>query len=147
VLEARGQIQRVVQEVDAIAAKPNASAQDLNNAAWVKLVEGSDLANAALQVRRALQLAPDEHNILNTAAAIAAERSDFAEAREHLDKANDGEDPPPADWYVHGRIFEQLGLRDDAIAAYRKAAAKPSESITSTYHVATRRLKALGVTK
>jgi tetratricopeptide (TPR) repeat protein len=145
---ARGQYAKAMQEVDAIASKPNATAMELNNSAWSKLVEGSDLEKAAFQARRALQLSPDDDNVLNTAGVIAAERNELVEAKEHLDKSTGKDEPLQPDWYVHGRILEQLGLRDDAISAYKKAVAKPTDSLTvDAYQLAQKRLKALGVTK
>jgi hypothetical protein len=56
--------------------------------------------------------------------------------------------PDGVDWYVFGRIFEQLGLRDDAIAAYQRVAkAKPPSFLPSSYDFTQRRLKAVGRAK
>ena len=98
-----------------------------------------------LDPRRALQLAPDDRNHLNTAAAVAAERNELVEAKDLLDKTTGTADPELEDWYVHGRILEQIGLRDDAIAAYRRAAKKQSDDfMVTTAGLAQRRLSALG---
>ena len=51
--------------------------------------------------------------------------------------------PAPHDWYVLGRIAENYGATDAAVAAYRKVD-KPKESVlSSTWVLAERRLKAM----
>ncbi|HSD91334.1 MAG TPA: hypothetical protein VLB44_27610, partial [Kofleriaceae bacterium] len=139
-----------VQRSEALTKRANPSSQDLNLAAWARLIDGSDLPNAHLLARRALTLDKDAPNILNTMAAIAAETKDLGEAKENLDGSMRGEDGPPngGDWYVHGRILEQLGLTDDAIAAYRKVTTKQRVSfVPESEDLAAKRLKALGATK
>ena len=59
----------------------------------------------------------------------------------NLDEPNDDY------WYAFGRIAEQYGEREIAIADYRKLE-KPKETLaipTSTYRLAQMRLKVLGV--
>jgi hypothetical protein len=56
------------------------------------------------------------------------------------------DEPDDAYWYAFGRIAEQYGERDIAIADYRKLE-KPKHLLaipTSTYRLAQMRLKALG---
>jgi tetratricopeptide (TPR) repeat protein len=141
-----GQLQRAAQLADALAKPPDADAQELNDAAWVKFLEGSDLGNAKLIAHRALQVDAKSTNILNTMAAIEAETNELAEAKQNLD-AGFSDEPLPGDWYVHGRILEQLGLTDDAIAGYRKVTAKHDNLMPDSQDLAARRLKGLGVTK
>lgn len=59
----------------------------------------------------------------------------------NLDEPNDDY------WYAFGRIAEQYGERDIAIADYRKLQKpkEPHEIPTSTYRLAQMRLKAMGV--
>jgi hypothetical protein len=58
-------------------------------------------------------------------------------------------DEPDDDyWYAFGRIAEQYGERETAIADYRKLE-KPKQALalsTSSYRLAQMRLKAMGVT-
>jgi len=138
-----------VQRSEPLAKRSDATAQDLNNVAWARLLDGSDLPNAHLIARKAIQLDGDAHNILNTIAAIEAETKEVADAKDNLDKSMRGsEDDPPegGDWYVHGRILEQLGLADDAIVAYRKVTSKHLSLVPDSDELAARRLKALGAT-
>jgi hypothetical protein len=52
--------------------------------------------------------------------------------------------PRPSDWYVIGRIAEHLGLRDDAIRAYRKVTRSPDVTLDLDADVpAAKRLKRL----
>jgi hypothetical protein len=49
-------------------------------------------------------------------------------------------------YYVHGRVLEQLGLTDEAIASYRKVKSQPSSmrGFPDSATFAAARLKALG---
>jgi tetratricopeptide (TPR) repeat protein len=139
-----------VQRSEPLTKRSDVTAQDLNNAAWARLVDGSDLPNAHLLARRAITLDGDARNILNTIAAIEAETKEVAEAKDNLDKSMRGSEddaPQGGDWYVHGRIVEQLGLTDDAIAAYRKVTSKHLSFTPDSDELAARRLKLLGVKK
>ncbi len=48
------------------------------------------------------------------------------------------------DWYVVGRIAEQCGLMDDAMALYRKVPKPERPQANDTYVLAQQRLKKLG---
>ena len=137
------------QRSDALAARSDATEQDLNNAAWSKLIEGADLPGARQLAERALQLDNKSLNLLNTSAAIEAEQGDLAAARGHIEAGRDAsETPTPGDFYVHGRILEQLGFADDAISSYRKIKAPTVPSLMpDSYELAAKRLNALGVKK
>lgn len=121
----------------------------LNDDAWYALftgkVEQSDIAEAI----RATELQKDSPAILHTLAALYAESGDTKDAREVLLRAMDDwnlVEPNDEIWYVLGRIAEQYGERDIAIADYRKLD-KPKNTIqlpTSTWHLAQMRLKAMG---
>lgn len=122
-----------------------ADAGDLNNLAWNQVVLGSlDEATVAL-ARQAVEMSQHgEPGILHTLATVLAERGRTTEARqvllEAMQKAAD-DDPSSSDWYVLGRIAEQLGAPDAATAAFRKVALKPHEPAgTSTFALAQRRL-------
>lgn len=129
--------------------RPAPGRPGLNNLAWLKLVEGSDVQGAAAIARQAIQLDEDEPHTLNTLAAIEVELGELGDARAHLAgsiRGNGLPQPGGADRYVQARLLEQLGFRDDAIALYRTI--KPSSSfefLPSASALAARRLKALGV--
>ena len=116
----RGQLADAVRRADALVKR--ADAQDLNNIAWLRLYEGSDLQIALGLARDAVRADAKAMSALNTLAAIEVELGDLGAAKEDGWKAMpaDSEKPDDAGWYVVGRMLEQLGLRDDAIAAYRR---------------------------
>ena len=121
----------------------------LNDDSWFALfspkVEQSDIAEAI----RATELEKDAPAILHTLACLYAEAGDTKDAREVLLRAmDDWELIEPNDqiWYVLGRIAEQYGEREIAIADYHKLE-KPKEPLelpTSTWQLAQMRLKAMG---
>jgi hypothetical protein len=84
----------------------------------------------------------------NTLAGVEAETGDLhaalADLATSVNLAGDGQ-PAPADWYVLARVLDQAGLRDDAIAAYRRVKKEQPELFNlDTYTLATNRLQALG---
>lgn len=127
--------------------KENASL--LNSIAWFSLftgkVEPADITTAI----KATQLARDNAAILHTLACLYAETGKAKEARDLLLRAMDdlNLDQPDDDyWYAFGRIAEQFGEREIALADYRKLE-KPKEVLTipsSSYRLAQNRLKVLG---
>jgi tetratricopeptide (TPR) repeat protein len=119
---------------------------DYNNIAWNALLSGKDLDNALEDARQAMQRGGGSA-LLHTLASLYAETGKSLEAREALLKSMDDagrDEPAPHDWYVLGRIAENYGATDAAVAAYRKVD-KPKESVlSSTWVLADRRLKAIG---
>jgi tetratricopeptide (TPR) repeat protein len=121
----------------------------LNSMAWFALYTGkvdqSDVATAT----KATQMEHDNPAILHTLACLYAEIGKTKEAHDLLLRAMDElnlDEPNDDYWYAFGRIAEQFGERDVAIADYRKLE-KPKIAIaipTSTYQLAQNRLKALG---
>ncbi len=149
---ARGQLGEAVRRLDPLTSGASPERSDLNNLAWLELVEGSDLKNAATIARRAVQLDAKEPHTANTLAAIEAELGELQQANQHLATSLEGNHKPKpvdADLYVHARVLEQLGYADDAIAIYRKL--KPNQEgfdfIPDSAQLAAKRLKALGITK
>jgi tetratricopeptide (TPR) repeat protein len=133
---------------DKLAAHARATASDLNSIAWAQLyLDGP--AGAAVASTRIVQMRPKPNYAqANTLAAVAAEADRVAEAWDYMKKAFDDnvDAPRDADWYVIGRIAEACGLRDDAIAAYKRIPPrkKPGGAITAS-DFAQRNLKRLGV--
>ena len=121
----------------------------LNNEAWDTLftgkVEQADIAKAI----RATEMQKDSPGILHTLACLYAEAGNTKDAREVLLRAMDDwnlDEPNDDVWYVLGRIAEQYGEREIALADYRKLE-KPKEPIavpTSTWKLAQIRFKAMG---
>jgi len=110
-------------------------------------VQDRDISNAI----KSTQLAKDNPHILHTLGCLYAETGKTTDGRELLLRAMDDlnlDEPNDDFWYAFGRIAEQYGERDIAIADYQKLQ-KPKYALeipTSSYTLAQMRLKALGVT-
>jgi tetratricopeptide (TPR) repeat protein/transglutaminase-like putative cysteine protease len=121
----------------------------LNNEAWYALFSGKVTQDDIALAIRATEMQKDTPSILHTLACLYAEVGDTKDARDVLLRAMDvwNLDQPNDDvWYVLGRIAEQYGERDIAIADYSRLN-KPKEVLslpTSTWQLAQRRLKAMG---
>lgn len=109
------------------------------------------MKTASENARKALQLARDNPNALNTLTAIQAELGELGDARRNMLASIEVKGdlrPDEADLYVQARILEQLGLTSDAIALYRQLETdSPGRFIPDPYDLARRRLQALGVKK
>jgi len=129
--------------------KGKAVAGDYNRYAWSALFDGqvgADVVKAAQQAN--LLGNSGSFAELHTLACIYAYQGKTSEARELLLKAmtaSNLSEPNSAVWYGFGAIYEQYGVNDAAIDAYRKVE-KPEGAIgsTDTYVLAQNRLKALG---
>ncbi|HWO19018.1 MAG TPA: DUF3857 domain-containing protein [Kofleriaceae bacterium] len=116
-----------VRRYDVLLQRPDAGTEEQNSAAWLRLFTGSDLPRALELAQKAV--GPDRtkasYDALHTLASVEAELGDVhaavVDGREAMVKIRRAT-PEAPDWYLYGRIAEQLGLRDDAIAAYRRAA-------------------------
>jgi tetratricopeptide (TPR) repeat protein len=132
-----------------LADQGKEDAELLNSSAWFALftgkVEDSDVATAI----KSTQMAKDNPHILHTLACLYAEVGKTQEARDLLLRSMDGLnlDAPTDDyWYAFGRIAEQYGEREVAIADYHKLEL-PKQTLAvplSTYRLAQQRLKVLG---
>ncbi len=130
VLAARAQIaseRRTVDEAirryDTLVKVASAKPIDKNNYAWLLMVEHKDLTAAVELARAALRDAKDSPQVLNTLSVIEAELGELKAAMDDTIRAIDarrGTMPTDGDWYAVGRVYEQLGLREDAITAYRR---------------------------
>jgi tetratricopeptide (TPR) repeat protein len=140
---ARGWIQKLID-------KGKGDASLLNSMAWFALYTGkvdqADLSTAT----KANQMEHDSPAILHTLACLYVEIGKTKEAHDLLLRAMDElnlDEPNDDYWYAFGRIAEQFGERDAAIADYRKLE-KPKIAMaipTSTYQLAQNRLKVLGL--
>lgn len=134
---------------DRLAALPKPDPQDLNGAAWGHLFFDATPDVARDLIERSMQTSSDPPiNIRNTYATVLAEVGEPAAAWAELEQILPGyAAPTDADWYVLGRIAEQVGLRDDAIAIYRRLPrGADAPGYPSAWDFAQKRLKAMGVT-
>ncbi len=121
----------------------------LNNVAWYSLFTGKVGDDDVAKAIRATEMEKDAPFILHTLACLYAETGRTKEAHDVLLRAMDLwnlDEPNDEVWYVLGRIAEQYGERDIAIADYRKLK-KPDRILaipTSTWRLAQMRLNAMG---
>jgi tetratricopeptide (TPR) repeat protein len=131
-----------------ILADPRSTSGDMNEIAWSSLFfdreGGPDVENA----QRAAQARENAMQALHTLGCAYAEIGKTREAREVLLQsmaARNMLDPSSEFWYAFGRVAEQYGERDIALADYAKVTPPEDESLTyqSSYELAQRRIKAL----
>jgi tetratricopeptide (TPR) repeat protein len=125
------------------------TAADYNRAAWVALFRGKELERAIEDARHATGESEKRGHAssLHTLAALYAEVGKTVEARQALLKAMDSrtsDEPTSDDWFVLGRIAETYGVRDAAIAAYKRVEKEEPNGVT-TWELAQRRMTALGM--
>lgn len=134
--------------LDKLDQSGHQDAELLNEIAWIALYTGHVDQKDIETGIKATQLAKDNPHILHTLACDYAEVGKTTEARDLLLRSMDdlNLDAPNDDyWYAFGRIAEQYGERDIAIADYRKLE-KPKEPLaipTSSWELAQMRLKVL----
>ncbi len=120
-----------------------------NNAAWLELFRNPGGKDALDWARRAVDQARErDYASLNTLAAAYANAGKPAEAREiFLRSIAGGRKLSGADWFVFGRIAEAWGLGRAARSAYARVEPEKEDGDddpTSAFHLARRRLDALG---
>ncbi|MBV9495490.1 MAG: DUF3857 domain-containing protein [Acidobacteria bacterium] len=121
---------------------------DYNEVAWMALYTGSDMEKAIESARQASEADTKGTRAasLHTLAALYAETGKNLEAREALLKGIDTrmrDQPASSDWYVLGRIAENYGVRDAALAAY-KHVTKEEDPGATVWELTEKRLAALG---
>jgi len=139
---ARGWAQKLIDQ-----GKENANL--LNTSAWYALFTGKvEQADIDMSIK-STQMAKDTPAYLHTLACLYAETGKTKEAHDLLLRGMDElrlDEPNDDYWYAFGRIAEQYGERQIAIADYRKLK-KPKEIWNipdSSYQLAQMRLKVLG---
>jgi transglutaminase-like putative cysteine protease/tetratricopeptide (TPR) repeat protein len=146
---ARGNVAEGIKRLDPMIQHADASAY--NDVAWSYVTHEQDLKIALDLAHKAV--GPDKSrasaHVLNTLALVELEAGDLGAAKADewasLGRRH-GAALDSADWYVVGRLAEQLGLRDDAIALYRKISVEPvNPGEPTSFELAQKRLKALGV--
>jgi tetratricopeptide (TPR) repeat protein/transglutaminase-like putative cysteine protease len=126
-----------------------AASFDYNGYAWTALFDDkidSDVIKAAQQANLLSHNA--SFNEMHTLACLYASQGRTAEARDLLLKAmtvQNLSEPNSAVWYALASIYEQYGVADAAVEAYRKVE-RPEGRVdpSSTWLLAQARLKALG---
>jgi tetratricopeptide (TPR) repeat protein len=133
-------------------SNPKAQIDLLNNYAWNGLFVSPAPSDMVDIGQRAAQLTNNRNfSVLHTLASVCAEIGRPAEARKLILAAMDRidlEEPNEAAWYVFGRIAEQYGQMDAALAAYRRVKPKKPEDPLdndSAWALARRRAKLMGV--
>jgi transglutaminase-like putative cysteine protease/Flp pilus assembly protein TadD len=141
IVAARGWAQKLIDQ-------GKESAGLLNASAWFALFTGKvEEADIAMAIK-STQLAKDNPAILHTLACLYAEAGKTKEAHDLLLRGMDDlnlDEPNEDYWYAFGRIAEQYGEREIAIADYRKLQ-KPKEVQAvpeSTWRLAQMRLKVM----
>jgi len=133
----------------ALIDKGKATAGDYNNLAWMSLFDGKVDAESAKAAQQGTMLTKNStFPEMHTLACVYAFQGKIAEARDALLKAMtiaNLSEPNSEAWFGFGSIYEQYGVNDAAIEAFKKVE-KPEGRIdpTSTYVLAQARLKALG---
>lgn len=129
-----------------------ATGDDFNGYAWNALVAGAVDDDAIRAADRAAAISDSsDFNSLHTLACVYAVQGRTAEARQTLLKAMDSAsmvEPNSAVWFAMGLIYEQYGLKDAAIAAYRRVEPPEDRSFPfpfpeDTWVLAQNHLKAL----
>jgi tetratricopeptide (TPR) repeat protein len=152
-VSAGGSIADAIARGDALASDPAAGPWELQYVARQRLglamVPGpaGDLTRALELARKAVDRAPKEAGHLTTLAALEAEHGELDRAIQDNRKAMELRaviEPRADDWYIVGRVDEQLGLVSDAIAAYKRVTGTPPEELVTAQALAQRRLAALG---
>jgi tetratricopeptide (TPR) repeat protein len=119
---------------------------DYNNAAWFELFVGN-ITHAMENARRATaEESQTSAAALHTLATLYAETGKNIEARDALIRTLDKsrrDQPDSSDWYVLGRMAENYGVREAALAAYKRVVKKEGDG-ASVWELAQRRLAAMG---
>jgi len=119
---------------------------DYNNAAWFELFAGN-VTHAMENARRATaEESQTSAAALHTLATLYAETGKNIEARDALLRTLDKsrrDQPDSSDWYVLGRMAENYGVREAALAAYNRVDKKENDG-ASVWELAQRRLAAMG---
>jgi tetratricopeptide (TPR) repeat protein len=145
--EVRGDYEKAHAFAKKILEEGNAQPMDLNRIAWYSLVAGKVEPSDIEDVLKAAQL-NKQAAYLHTLGCLYAEVGKTHEAREILIQGMDMlnlDDPNDDYWYAFGRIAEQYGERDVALADYLRVS-KPKREIEingSSYFLSQIRLQSL----
>lgn len=124
-------------------------AELLNSIAWFALFTGKVGPEDVEAAIKATEMSNQNPHIMHTLACLDAESGKSKDARDLLLRSMDAlnlKEPNDDYWYAFGRIAEQYGEREIAIADYRKLERPKVDAQipSSSYELAQMRLKALG---
>jgi len=146
--QAQGDFASARKTMRAVLDGSDATSNDYNNYAWNSLFEGKVDEDAVQAAQQANMLSKNaSFDELHTLSCLYAAQGKTTEAREVLLQAMAADNlavPNSSSWYAFGAIYEQYGVLDAAIAAFKKVE-KPDGpmSPTDTYLLAQMHLKAL----
>ena len=103
-----------------LAINPRAAVA-ANNLAWMQLVNGKNLDEAAALARTAQQVLPDDPNVNDTLGWILFKKGDASGAVTYLEKSLAANPEDPGYQYHLGLAYAQLGLWDKAKPALTRA--------------------------
>jgi tetratricopeptide (TPR) repeat protein len=144
----RGDYVKAHRFAEKIIDEGKADTRDLNSVAWLALFAGKVESRDIEDILKATELSKRSASYLHTLGCLYAEVGKIKEAREVLVQGMDLlnlDEPNPNYWYAFGRIAEQYGERDVAIANYARVT-KPESAVEipdSTYYLAKARLRSL----
>ncbi|HEY6038849.1 MAG TPA: DUF3857 domain-containing protein [Kofleriaceae bacterium] len=145
---ARNDVPAAIKVLQAVGKASDTNVEAFNSLAWLEVTTHTDLQDALANASESVRRSANSGN-LHTKAVVEAELGDLREAIEDDRKAIDHrlrKEPGDPDWYLQGRIAELVGLREDAIFAYRRLQAPqhPDPLMLQSYELARKRLAALG---
>ncbi len=119
-------LKRAITDYESLLAKMPNNISVLNNLAYMLAESNERLPEALQYVKRALDARPNDPAVLDTYAYLLCKNDKSSQAVEFLVAAfqqyKQDETPVPAGAYEHlGMIKEDLGAKDEALAAYKKA--------------------------
>jgi tetratricopeptide (TPR) repeat protein len=145
----QGKFQEAVEQLRHLTATNRAEAVDWNNLAWDELFVNPVPDDVLSNAQRAATLSQNnDAGILHTLCVALAAAGKPGEARSVMLQTMDLmalDEPDGAIWLAFGRIAQECGENETALAAYRKVKAKQREGddTTSNYRLAQRWLKLL----
>jgi tetratricopeptide (TPR) repeat protein len=126
--------------LETIREAGKSEAVDLNGIAWLSLFVGKVTQQQLDMAQQANMLLQNQsYATLHTLACLYAEMGKTTEARQVILQAMRAaslREPDSDAWYVFGRIYEQYGLDDAAIAAYKRVDKPELTDPESTYALA-----------
>jgi len=144
--EARGDSALAYERARAVVKSGNSEGMDKNQLAWDALFRGAVSQQDLETALSAAQASQNNGNVLHTLGCVYAEAGKTKEAREVLVQAMDLEnldEPDGPFWYAFGRLAEQYGEQEAAIADYERVT-KPKKAVqvpSSSYRLAQNRMK------
>ncbi|MBV8519125.1 MAG: DUF3857 domain-containing protein [Acidobacteria bacterium] len=147
VAEDKGQYDTASKYLRQLIDQSSATSDDYNAIAWAELFLGNAYDKAIDDAHQATSMPGGGWPALHTLASAYAEAGKSLEARTKLLECMDAagrEEPSSVDWYVLGRIAENYGANDAALAAYKRVVKPERKGGGTTYELAQRRVQSLG---